>query len=325
MRKATKIKTVILVAVLAIVLPTILFWDFSLNSSSVEKSVQDKTISVLKDVVGLNLTGYKVNISVHDIPFTQYEGSKVEDISCILQSNQSSGFIIVRFINGTLTSLDLTSAKSLLSYLLPADPLDASKILLERLEHYYSNPSYLKPIANALSLSTNMNSFNQTIDNIKREAIINTEFIQVNQTTNYTSTYTSIRFMYVFGDAKDSPKSIIFSFRDGSLVALGNNWERYRIGSQSINISRDQAINMAIEQGNNATNGLTLSNQPIRADLHLVTREPFVLYPLWFVDLPLASPPHASTSGQSFVHSFTELQVSIWADTGEIENSHPAS
>jgi hypothetical protein len=131
--------------------------------------------------------------------------------------------------------------------------------------------------------------------------------------------------MYVFGDAIDSPKSIVFSYRDGFLVAFGNSWELYRIGNQDINVSREQAINTAIEQGNNATtNGLKLRNQDIRADLSLRQREPFVLYPFWFVDLPLGSPSTDSSNEPTFVHTFTEWQVGIWADTGTIVYSHPA-
>ncbi len=110
------------------------------------------------------------------------------------------------------------------------------------------------------------------------------------------------------------------------MVSFGNSWELYQIGSQTINVSREQAINTAIEQGNNATtNGLKLRNQDIRADLSLRQREPFVLYPFWFVDLPLALAESPATSNdQTFVRGFTEWQVGIWADTGTNEFSHPA-
>jgi hypothetical protein len=322
-KKLTAILAVVIVTVLALTL----FWEIpNINSTySIEKSVQDKTISALRDIVGLNLTDYNVNFSVHDIPFAQYNGSKVEDVACNLQSNQSNNQIVARFINGTLAHIGLSSLKGSYTNQLPIDPLEASKVLLGRLEKYYSEPTYLKPMIDALGSPTNVNSFNHTIDNIKRQVVVHTEFIQVNQTFNYTSTYTSVSFMYVFGDVLDSPKSIVFSFRDGSLVAFGNSWELYQIGSQTINVSREQAINTAIEQGNNATtNGLKLRNQDIRADLSLRQREPFVLYPFWFVDLPLASQSQPSSNDQTFVHAFTEWQVGIWADTGQIEYSHPA-
>ncbi len=63
-----------------------------------------------------------------------------------------------------------------------------------------------------LESQTNLNTFNQTVGNMKSQAVSHTEFIQVNQTLNYTSTYTSVSFMYVFGDVIDSPKSIFFQF-----------------------------------------------------------------------------------------------------------------
>ncbi|MEM3000413.1 MAG: hypothetical protein QXX34_07820 [Candidatus Bathyarchaeia archaeon] len=45
----------------------------------------------------------------------------------------------------------------------------------------------------------------------------------------------------------------------------------------------------------------------------MLSRNPFVLYPFWFVELPLNYPNS----------TITGWQVGIWADTGEIAYSHP--
>lgn len=326
MTSSKKKLSAVLAVVVIVVLALTLFWaiPYINSSSSAEKSVQDKAILALKDIVGLDLTKYNVSLSTHIIGLSPYNGSRVEDVTCNIQSNQSGNFLLARFVNGTLTSIDLTSLNRSYTNQLPTDPIKSSKVLLARLQEYYSNPAYFKPMIDTLGSQTNLNTFNQTVGNMKSQAVSHTEFIQVNQTLN-TSTYTSVSFMYVFGDVLDSPKSIVFSFRDGYLVSIGNSWELYQIGSQTINVSREQAINTAMEQGNNATtNGLKLRNQDIRADLSLREREPFVLYPFWFVDLPLASQSQPSSNDQTFVHAFTEWQVGIWADTGTIVFSHPA-
>jgi hypothetical protein len=262
---------------------------------------------------------------------SNYNGSKVEDLTCNLQSNQDKFHATMKFVNCSLFYLDLsTDNGSLLSEYytkqLPADPIDASKVLLGRLSEFYSNPSYFKLMFDSLDSNVNVNSVNATIGNMKRQAVVQTQFIQVNRIVNYTSTSTSIRFMYSFGDASNSLKSIDFHFRDGVLVGFRNGWQLYKIGSENVTISREQAINIALEQGNIATsNELKLRNESVTADLRLLAKEPFVLYPFWFVDLPLASTQSSSASNYlPGNYAFTEWEVGIWADTGMIEYSHPA-
>lgn len=324
--RTSKKKSVTVLTVTTIVIITLtILSTIPSNNTPEEMPIQDRLILTLKDIAGLNLTEYNLSTSVFLNPFDQYRGSKVEDVKCNLQTSQGNRSITARFVNGTLSNLDLTSIKGAYTNQLPTNPIEASKILIDRLKKYYTNPSYLQPMITALDSATKLNTFNHTQDNIKQQATIHSEFIQFNQTLNYTSTYTQIRFTYIFGDANDSPKSLSFSFRDNYLIAFGNTWGLYKIGNQTINITKEQAINLAKELANNATdNELTLRNQTIRADLSLVAREPFTLYPYWFIELPLTSPTQHSPNSPTFIHSFTVWQLGIWADTGEIQTSHPA-
>ena len=335
MNTSKKKQSVVLAIIVIALVAMAVFWGIpNINSiDSPETSIQDKAVLALKDIIGFDLTNYNVNISTHidTNQLSNYNGSKVEDLNCNLQSDQGKFYATMKFVNGSLFYLDLsTDNGSLLSEYytkqLPADPIDASKVLLGRLSEFYSNPSYFKPMLDSLNSNVNLNSVNATIGNMKRQEVVQTQFIQVSQIVNYTSTSTSIRFMYSFGDALDSPKSISFNFRDGIFEGFSNGWQLYKIGSQNVTISREQAINMALEQGNNATsNELKLRNESIRADLRLLAEEPFVLYPFWFVELPLASPQTSSAGNYLFGnYAFTEWQVGIWADTGMIEYSHPA-
>ena len=119
--------------------------------------------------------------------------------------------------------------------------------------------------------------------------------------------------MYTVNGA-DSPKSVNIQFRDGALTAFSNGWKFFSVGNENVRISREEAISIAREQANNATTTpLKYADRPVRADLHLQPREPFTLYPFWFVELPL-NYPNSTVTG---------WQVGIWADTGKIAYSHP--
>ena len=283
-----------------------------------EMTIQDKAILTLKEIVGLDLTKYEMNVTSIINPFDDYEGSLVEDVICRLQSNESIIIIPITFVNKTLWRIDISPYKSSLDsahYVkrLPTDPLSATRILLQRAQEYYQNPTYLKTMLDSLDSVNDLDSINTTIGTMKREAIVHSESIQ-------------IRFMYTFGEARDSPKSVNFNFMNGVFNGLGNGWKLFKIRNENLIVSREQAIATALELGNKASsNELKLRNESIRADLHLLPKEPFVLHPFWFVNLPLASPTPSSNSSEiPYTHAFTQWQVGIWADTGIIEYSHPA-
>ncbi len=71
-KKLTAIFAVVIITVLALTL----FWGIPYinSSSSAEKSVQDKAILALKDIVGLDLTKYNVSLSTHTIVLSPYNG-----------------------------------------------------------------------------------------------------------------------------------------------------------------------------------------------------------------------------------------------------------
>ena len=121
--------------------------------------------------------------------------------------------------------------------------------------------------------------------------------------------------MYVLNGAEDSPKSVNIEFRDGSLASITNGWSFYSLATDKVTLNRDQAIQIARQNANNATTAvLNYRNEPVKANLHYISREDhFKAYPFWFVELPLNYPNS----------TITAWQVGIWADTGEIAYGHP--
>jgi len=301
---------------LAIIL-TILFVQMP-NAYSTELTVQEKALSVISDVVGLDVTKYDVEFSHYSSEFPDdYGGLVQEDVGYSLESAGSKIQVAFVFVNKTLSwcmlyGLEGSSLPPFYAQPLPNNTLDATKVILQRL-YTYSGASHLEMIRDSMDTVSDINSVNATIGNLKRLVTVKTNIIPRNATYTYTSTRTSIYFKYTVNGA-DSPKSVNIHFRNGVLIGFGDGWNIFTIGNESVNISKEEAINIAREQANNSTTAeLNFGNQSVRADLHLSPREPFTLYPFWFVELPLYYPNS----------TITGWQLGIWADTGEIEYSHP--
>jgi hypothetical protein len=281
---------------------------------SAELTAQEKALSVIEDVIGLDLTKYKAQVSSYfsDSP-DDYGGLIREDMMYTLESVGSKVEINFRFVNKTLWIVDITAYNgSLLSAYyakqLPTSILDVIKVILQRLQTYFG-ASYVQAMRDSMATVTDINSVNATIGNMKRMVTVDTNIIS----PNATSTSTSIYFMYTLNGA-DSPKKVNVHFIDGVLTGFSDGWSLFKIGSESVNIQREEAERTAREQANNSTTAvLNFGNRPIRTDLHMLPREPFTLYPFWFVELPLDYPNS----------TITGWQVGIWADTGKIAYSHP--
>lgn len=111
-------------------------------------------------------------------------------------------------------------------------------------------------------------------------------------------------------------------FRDGVFSNLIDHRQLYSIDNTSVNISKEQAIKIALEAVKNysyrmsddwVVTGFNVIEDQATANLQPQMKESNVLYPAWSVTLPLAG---------VYPGSVTELLVGIWADTGEVYLVH---
>jgi competence protein ComGC len=332
-RKASMLLAIIIVVIVSL---SLLFGIPALKSS---QNIEEKSILAVQKIFSLDLSKYEINVSSRAVNwsspvssiFSAYNGSEINDVTCLLKTNESTLNVNLRFVNGTLWSIMIlqygnSSVPIYYTNQLPADPLQATKILLQRAQEYYSDSTYLKRMSESLQTVNGLEEFNGTIEDFKREATSHIQLEQVSPDSYYTSTSTTLSFVFTFDNVTAASKCITLMSRDGTFYGFTNGWQLFRLDSEELLISRDQAVNIALQQLNNAsTNKVELRNQPITAKLFLVAKEPFELHPFWFVDLPLSSPQGTSYNQvPPGIHALTEWQVGIWADTGEILYSHPA-
>jgi hypothetical protein len=115
---------------------------------------------------------------------------------------------------------------------------------------------------------------------------------------------------------------VTMGFTDGSFSMIGDDRQVYSIGDTNVNISKEQAVTIALNAIQNYSYRMSddwvvdkfdvLENR-ITAVLISQNKGGNILYPSWTVTLPLNG---------TWPGSVTELLVIIWAGTGEVELVH---
>jgi hypothetical protein len=110
-------------------------------------------------------------------------------------------------------------------------------------------------------------------------------------------------------------KSIKMRFSDAHLTYYASGWNAYSIGEGKMNVNVDEAIAKSIERAQNhkLTFGgeekkFILATDKTNIQLSAVEREPLTLQLMWDVKIPFEQP----------IYSVYGLEVTLWADTGEI-------
>jgi hypothetical protein len=191
------------------------------------------------------------------------------------------------------------------SQLQPTDTLDVAKDILERYQTY-SRASHLETMRNMLETVDGIRGFETVWSNVK--LIISTE-----------SNTVKIRFEYTADDVDFQAKSVELIFDNyGFLQSLSDDWTLYKVGSTEVNISKEEAINIAIEYAKDYSwiaNGEVVSNFTLdeggaSAELYPHSREdPLALIPYWYVTIDL---------DRVYPDRVESLAVGLWADTGEV-------
>jgi len=307
-------------AILAITIVTTLLLVQPPNVYAGQETVQEKVINALRDVAGIDVDKYTINVTSYSAsPTPEYEENYrgEEDIRLTLDSKESQLSVIAEYLNNRLIYMYisvLNGSSSGVHYVnaLSDDPLIATREALDRLQKFTGNP-VISDMQKIIEPPTNIDDLDgKTVGNIKCAVYKDPPLFDDNEIRPVGGIY----FMYSPNGA-ESPKSIGVHFENGYFKGFHDAWNLYSIGSEEVKVSREQAIAIAREQAVEAAEGVVLefpSDRAVIARLSLEVRDNFMLYPFWFVEIPLVYSPDLSIYG---------WQEGIWADTGEILYGHP--
>ena len=266
-----------------------------------------KVQAFLRDVVYLDMKKYVSTLESNTVEYRSDWGIVEEILKYSLTYEGSKVDVTFRFRNTTLSSyyLHVLEGTPYYSQLQPTNTLDAAKDLLERYQTY-SGASHLEVMRNMLETVDEIRNFETISGNVK--LIISTEANAI-----------KIEFVYTSDNVDFQAKSVELIFDNyGFLQSLSDDWPLYKAGSTEVNISKEEAINIAVEYAKNYSwtvngeviNNFTLVEESVSAELWPHAREePLALIPYWYVTIDL---------DRVYPDRVESLAVGLWADTGEV-------
>ncbi|MEM3055163.1 MAG: hypothetical protein QXM52_05615 [Candidatus Bathyarchaeia archaeon] len=213
----------------------------------------------------------------------------------------------------------------------PTNMIDAAKVLLARYINYTGSLHY-KILKDLLDLvpkeigvfkgrggicflePVDYMHYNATLGDIKLQVLVS----NVSASFTWFHVYNNVLVGILFQ----------FSFLEGALQTLNDQLRFYKVGSTTVNISKEEAIKIATDRAKNFSwkvgtdpnaieiKDFIIKNEPVSVELSLWAREPYTLYPHWRITLFL---------DKVYPGGVTGIQVGIWADTGEVHYIIPLS
>jgi hypothetical protein len=284
-------------------------------------TAQDKTLSFIENVLPISSTQYNITLSNYGIPKLPDLGANNQNtanqevLTYSLQSKDSSNTadVICTLYNGNLYICQAgPRSGQIITDKAYANTADAAKSFLEKYQTYSKLDS------------TEMIGMLANVDPTKNSTIAsgNLKLTVTHQDLSGTAFGDMIGFNWVqtINDCEYQVAEVAFS--DGAFSSFIDQRVRYSVGDTTVNITKDQAIKIAMDYIKNysyrMSDTLVISDFNVTEDktvanLTPTVREGNVLYPHWSVTLYL---------NQTYPGSVTSILLGIWADSGQVFFCH---
>ena len=282
------------------------------NQQIISWSSAERAINIIREVVQIDTTKYQTTLLRDTVENrSDLDGAVEEILKYSLTTTESKIDIVLRFRNNHFSLFQLSLIEGfppfapIYTQTQPTGILEATRGIIERYRSLDSDP-YLEDMVTLLESTDETNS-EQTLGNVKLKVTIYGDNAEV------LLMYTADGFDY-------SGKSIRLVFQKHVLQELSDDWFLYKISDAQVNVSKEQAIQIARDAAKNfrwIADGAQVSNfnvlaQPVSAEFFPHARTDFLtLVPYWYVTLYLDA---------EYPGGVNSITVGIWADTGEVAN-----
>ncbi|MFW6117223.1 MAG: hypothetical protein ACOC6G_01395 [Thermoproteota archaeon] len=313
MEKINKVVCVIFLLAIFVILE-----EVSIVQSSIS-TAQNNALTFMEDVLPVDFSRYSLTLRNYGVPELpdlgsyQHDDDKREILTYDLESKESSVDVILTFNNGLLYMCQVSAREgSVINDKSYSSTVNAAKSFLEKYQVYSGMDSSemvamlsgVDPTENTTRISGNLKLIitHKDLSDTAFGDVINFRWVRVINGCEYLATGVT--------------------FRDGDFSSFIDQRARYSIGNTTVKISKDQAIEIAMEHIQNYSyrmaDNLVISDFNITesrttATLKPTVREDNVLYPHWSITLYL---------NQTYPGSVTSLLLGIWADSGEVFLCH---
>ena len=276
----------------------------------------DKAIIFLRDVIQLDLTKYDATVLSNTVDHpSELGGGVVEQIlRYSLVSSESKLEVVLRFRNNILSNYQMFLLDGLPIYAEPQPffVMDSAKWLLYKLNSYEDAP-YLSEMNSTLFQFSKADSIEMTQGNLKFNVSI-------------SGSNAEMEWFYTENGVDFAQKGLKLVFENQALKELNDGYFLFKIGNTQVKVGSDEAIQIARDamkgftwKGNNgqAVSGYKVLQEPVSAVFQPAPREdPLTLIPCWYVTLYLDN---------VYPTNVNRIAVSIWADTGIVQQIKPIS
>lgn len=272
----------------------------------------ERAMAIIRGVAQIDITKYQTTLLSDTVENRSDLGGVVEEIlTYSLTTNESKIDLVLRFRNDHFSLYQLSLLEGVPPYApiyvqpQPTDVLEATRGLIERYKSVMSDP-YLEEMSKLLA-SANETNNEQTLGNTKLRITTNGDTAEV-------------LLWYTVNGVDFSAKSLRAVFQNHFLQELSDDWFLYKVGSTQVNVSEEQAIQIARDAAKNFewnANGKEVSNfsvlqEPVSAVFFPHPRtEPLTLIPYWYITLYL---------DREYPGGVNSITVGVWADTGKVAN-----
>ncbi|MDG6221868.1 MAG: hypothetical protein QCH99_01230 [Candidatus Bathyarchaeota archaeon] len=297
-QKIQRMFVAILVLMFSVSLP-------QLPAYSTEATANEKAMAFLSEVSMIDQT--KQNVTLHSYGVNPFESAK-EDISYTIESSENKWDALLQLKNGAISAYSLRigeGSELLYTQLQSAEVLDDAKNFLQRYYNFKKNTELtmdvdLEKMVNIIDTVNELTTTTKTVDNLRFQLICEEK-------------YTNFNWITTINGADYSTVSLSF---EESCFSFMDNRNRYAIGNTDVNLTTDEAVNIALKAVENysyTVNGTKISGFKI-AENHitakLLTRpKDSMLQPYWAVELGLE---------ELYPGNIYAIRVNLWAGTPEI-------
>jgi hypothetical protein len=306
-----------LLTIISIALITFCTYAYTLPSvQASEISIQQKGIAITKSVMDIDIAKYS---ATSEYKQDSYLGVlPQENLRYTLEAQETKIDLYYSFVIGKLQKIHVLEVKGTpqTKKALATNMLEMAKDFLTNYQEYTKNPFFIELKSMLDNVNTNKNSTAITG---------NTKLAVAVQDDSATFKWT-----YTFNGMDAPDKCVALRYEDGFLSYFIDSWDLYKIGNTSVNISEQQAIDIAIAQAKNFTWIVTVDNKTTYEGLKYNVTNAMVWETVFansvYMDNPRGQDPlmlypvrHIWVSFDKFYpYSVYGMNVYVWADTGEI-------
>jgi hypothetical protein len=310
-----KLKRNLLLTMLVILLFISVCTQSILPAQGAEESVQQETARIAKNVIAIDTAKYSANSEYKQ---DSYLGVlPQENIRYTLEAKESKLDLYYTFVNGKLEKIHVLEVQGTpeMQKNPSTDPINKAQDFLKSYQNYSKNSFY-----------GDLESMIANIDTPKNTTIT-TGNIKLSVTAQASAV--TFRWIYTTNNIEAPDKCVALHYENGFLSYFIDNWDIYKIGSTTVNVSEKQATDIAIAEAKTFTWSTTLDNKTYEGLKYNVTnamvwetvfgnsvymenkrdQDPLTLYPM----------RHIWVSFDKFYPcNVYGMNVYVWADTGKI-------